>query len=119
MTGFELKFGDKCLLLPLEAVITITRRKKRNEDEEISIYVGLYDPVFHNAVNWLKSELGLDDEIVVNVKDVEQFTEPVEVFNIYENMNTTKEDTDKRALEEFLILREELGYENPGTIPAE
>lgn len=107
MMGFEMKFKGQTLLLPSEAIITISR-KKMDGVEEVTIYVGAYDSLTQNCIVWLRSELMLWDEILINIKEVENATEPVEIFNFFESMNSTKEDFDKKTLERFLILKKEL-----------
>ena len=53
MLGFELKFRDKVLYLPLEAGLIVTR-KSSDQEEDMYIDVGLYDPLTNNIVNWLR-----------------------------------------------------------------
>lgn len=110
MLGFEMKFKDKILHLPLEAGLIITRRSVAQE-ENISIDVGLYDPLTDNIVNWVKEDLYLGDLIEITVKQIEKASEPLKIFNFHEHFGTTKEEADKKTLERFLILKKELEAE--------
>ena len=110
MLGFEMKFKDKILYLPLEAGFIITRRSI-NQEEDMYIDVGLYDPQSDNSLTWIKEELHLDDLIEIVVKQIDQTSEPLKEFNFYENLGTTKEESDKKTLERFLILKKELEVE--------
>lgn len=105
--GFEIKFEEQTLLLPSEAIITISR-KKMDGVEEVNIYIGAYDSITQNSIVWLRSELMLWDEVLINIKEIENTTEPVEIFNFFESLNFTKEDSDKKTLRRFLILKKEL-----------
>lgn len=105
--GFEIKFKEQTLLLPSEAIITISR-KKMDGVEEVNIYIGAYDSITQNSIVWLRSELMLWDEVLINIKEIENTTEPVEIFNFFESLNFTKEDSDKKTLRRFLILKKEL-----------
>lgn len=107
MMGFEIKFEEQTLLLPSEAIITISR-KKMDGVEEVNIYIGAYDSITQNSIVWLRSELMLWDEVLINIKEIENTTEPVEIFNFFESLNFTKEDSDKKTLRRFLILKKEL-----------
>lgn len=107
MMGFEIKFKEQTLLLPSEAIITISR-KKMDGVEEVNIYIGAYDSITQNSIVWLRSELMLWDEVLINIKEIENTTEPVEIFNFFESLNFTKEDSDKKTLRRFLILKKEL-----------
>lgn len=106
-----MKFKGQTLLLPSEAIITVSG-KKMDGEEEMKIYVGTYDPITQNSIVWLRSELKLWDEILINIKEVENTTEPVEIFNFFESMNSTKEDSDKKTLDRYLILKKELEEKN-------
>ena len=112
MMGFEMKFKEQTLLLPSEAIITVTRRKIKEEEEEMRVYVGAYDPLTQNSIVWLRSELMLGDEILINIKEVENTTEPIDIYNFFESMNTTKEESDKKNLERYLMLKKELEEKN-------
>lgn len=107
MMGSEIKFKEQTLLLPSEAIITISR-KKMDGVEEVNIYIGAYDSITQNSIVWLRSELMLWDEVLINIKEIENTTEPVEIFNFFESLNFTKEDSDKKTLRRFLILKKEL-----------
>ena len=111
MMGFEMKFKEQTLLLPSEAIITVTRRKIK-EEEEMRVYVGAYDPITQNSIVWLRSELMLWDEILINIKNVKNTTEPVDIYNFFESLNTTKQDSDKKTLDRYLMLKKELEEKN-------
>lgn len=104
MIGFEIKFKEQILLLPPEAVITITERN----GEGASIYAGAYNPDNKEDITWIQSELVLYDEIHINIKNVEKITDPVRVSNYFEDINSSKEDFNQKALKRFLILKQEL-----------
>lgn len=104
MMGFEIKFKGQILFLPSEAVITVTERNGK----DLSIHVGAYNPVSQDSMVWLQSKLLLSDEIHIKIQEIENTTEPVEIFNFFERMNTSKEDSDKKAFERYHLLREEL-----------
>lgn len=110
MLGFELRFKDKVLHLPLEAGFVITRRSV-SEEEDMYINVGLYDPLTDNIFNWVKENLYLGDLIEITVKQIEKSSEPLKIFNFHEHFETTKEEADKKTLERFLILKKELEAE--------
>lgn len=107
MLGFELKFKNKTLYLPLEAGFIITRRSI-DQEENLSVDVGLYDPLTNNILNWVKEDLHLGDSIEITVKQIEHSSEPLETVDFYEKTNTTKEESDKRTMERYLELKEEL-----------
>lgn len=111
MMGFEMKFKEQMLLLPSEAIITVDRRKM-NGVEEVRVYVGAYDPITQNSIVWLRSELMLWDEILINIKEVENTIEPIDIYNFFESINTTKEDSDKKTLDRYLMLKKELEEKN-------
>lgn len=111
MMGFEMKFKEQTLLLPSEAIITVDRRKM-NGVEEVRVYVGAYDPITQNSIVWLRSELMLWDEILINIKEVENTTEPIDIYNFFESLNTTKEESDKKTLDRYLMLKKELEERN-------
>jgi hypothetical protein len=69
MLGFELKFRDKILHLPLEAGLIVTR-KSTDREEDMYIDVGLYDPFTNNIVNWLREKLQLGDSIEIVPKSL-------------------------------------------------
>lgn len=54
----------------------------------------------------------LGDEILINIKEVENTTEPIDIYNFFESMNTTKEESDKKTLERYLMLKKELEEKN-------
>lgn len=107
MMGFEMKFKEQTLLLPSEAIITVSARKMEGV-ENLRIYVGSYDANTQNNIVWLRSELMLWDEVHINIKEVENTTEPIEVYNFFESINSTKEDSDRKTLERYLVLKKEL-----------
>jgi|GEM_PF-5459692 hypothetical protein len=107
MIGFELKFRGQVISLPPEAITTVTLRRKEGK-EEIWFTVGMYEPDTCNCVEWLKSDLIFGDEIGVCIKDITETTAPVEIYNFYEMIGTTKEKSDKRTLDRFLNLEKEL-----------
>lgn len=111
MMGFEMKFKEQTLLLPSEAIITVDRRKIKGE-EEMNVYVGAYDPLTQNSIVWLRSELKLWDEILINIKEVENTTEPIDIYNFFESINTTNENSDKKTLDRYLFLKKELEENN-------
>ena len=71
MLGFELKFRDKILHLPLEAGLIVTR-KSTDREEDMYIDVGLYDPFTNNIVNWLREKLQLGNSIEIVIKQIEE-----------------------------------------------
>lgn len=107
MMGFEMKFKEQTLLLPSEAIITVSARKMEGV-EDLRICVGSYDANTQNNIIWLRSELMLLDEIHINIKEVENTTEPIEVYNFFESINSTKEASDKKTLDRYLALKKEL-----------
>lgn len=110
MLGFEMKFREKILHLPLEAGFIITRRSI-GQEEDIYIDVGLYDPLTNNLVNWLKEELYLGDSIEITLKQIRKTSEPLGKYDFHERVGITKEEADKKTLERFLLLKEELRNE--------
>ncbi|WP_080904326.1 hypothetical protein [Parabacteroides sp. Marseille-P3160] len=110
MLGFELKIRDKILYLPFEASFIISR-KSTSEEEDMYINVGLYDPLTNNIVNWVKENLYLNDSIEITLKQIEKTSAPLKIFDFHEYFGTTKEEADKKTLERFLILKEELKNE--------
>lgn len=110
MLGFELKFKDRVLNLPLEAGFIVTRRCI-DQEEDISISVGCYDPQTDNMIDWLKEKLHLEDSIEIVIKQIGQVSEPLRVFDYHDHFNITKEEADKKTLLRFIILKEELQRE--------
>lgn len=110
MVGFEVKLKEKVLYLPLDAGFVITL-KSTALGEEMFLNIGLYDPSTNNIVNWANEELHLDDEIDVTIKDIQTVSVPLEEYDFYEKMETTKSDADQRSLEHFLLLKKELEEE--------
>lgn len=110
MLGFEVKFKDKVLYLPLDAGFVITR-KCTALGEEMYISIGLYDPSTNNIVKWLMENLHLNDEVDVTIKDIQTVSEPLEEYDFYKKMETTKTEADQKSLEYFLLLKEELKAE--------
>ncbi|HHX37926.1 MAG TPA: hypothetical protein GX717_08100 [Clostridiaceae bacterium] len=109
MLGFELKFRDKILHLPLEAGLIVTR-KSTDREEDMYIDVGLYDPFTNNIVNWLREKLQLGDSIEIVIKQIEE-TEtsvPLDKYDFHDRIGITKDEADKKTLERFLILKKEL-----------
>ena len=107
MVGFEVKLKEKVLYLPLDAGFIIALRNTAL-GEEMHLNIGLYDPSTNNIVNWANEELHLDDEIDVTIKDIQTVSVPLEEYDFYEKMETTKSDADQRSLEHFLLLKKEL-----------
>lgn len=110
MVGFEVKFKDKVLYLPLNASF-VTTRKCTAQGEEMYISIGLYDPSTNNTVKWLMENLHLNDEVDVTIKDIQTVSEPFEEYDFHEKMGTTKSEADQKSLEYFLLLKEELKAE--------
>ena len=109
MLGFEIKFREKVMSVPLDACVIIAKRQ-RNYGEELSLYidVGLYNPSTNESTAWIRDELYLGDLIEITVRQIENISTPIEIMDIHESVGTTKEEADKRTLEDFLKLKKEL-----------
>lgn len=112
MLGFEVKFRKKTLYLPLGASFIITRRSI-GQEEDMYIDVGLYDLKTNNLVNWLREKLHLEDLIEIVMKQIQEteISEPLDKYDFHERVGITKEEADKKTLERFLLLKEELESE--------
>lgn len=107
MMGFEIKFKGETILLPSDAIITVSRRKMY-EAENLRIHAEAYDPLTQDCIVWLRSDLKLSDKILINIKEISNTTEPVEIFNFFKSINSSKEDSDKKTLDKYLALKKEL-----------
>ena len=109
MLGFEIKFRNKTLLLPLETIITITNQNGgKGENISTNINAGLYDPLTNNLFNWIKENLSLNELIEISIKQIKETSPPLEVCDFHKSMNITKDDADRKTLERFLSLKKEL-----------
>ena len=112
MLGFELKFRDKILYLPLEAGLIVTR-KSTDREEDMYIDVGLYDPMTDNTVNWLRENLQLGDSVEIIIKQIDEtkVSIPLDKYDFLKRIGITKEEADRKTLQRFLLLKKDLEAE--------
>lgn len=112
MLGFELKFRDKILYLPLEAGLIVTS-KNTDRKEDMYIDVGLYDPMTDNTVNWLRENLQLGDSVEIIIKQIDEtkVSIPLDKYDFLKRIGITKEEADRKTLQRFLLLKKDLEAE--------
>lgn len=112
MIGFELKFRKQVLYLPPEAGLIVTRRSI-DQEEDMYIDVGFYNPLTNSMVNWLREKLQLGDSIEIVIKQIDkaETSKPSDKYDFHERVGVTKDEADNKNLERFLILKKQLEVE--------